>query len=553
MKKIIKLLSIALVVSLLFFACNKHTSLITTVDQTLVQDIPTSSKVPAINDIADFDKYGYGTYHIGPGIPYQIRTDLMPSGYNYSSVTKAATLLRFFTISDIHLTDIESPAQLIVFANQMGGQGISLYSPLMPYTTQVLNAAIKTINDFHKQVPFDLGLSLGDMANSTQHNELRYFIDIMDGQPITPYSGTVHDPIRGANNDYTDKFQAVGLDKSIPWYATIGNHDHFFLGSIVVTQGIRDVLVGSTIYQSANVAHPDTFSYSCGTLDASTPNASIIGAGRLDTFKNIPTVVADSNRRSLAIQDFIKEFSTTTSSPVGHGFIQSNPQNVLGGCYSFIPKSSVPIKIIVLDDTQADDDPPFEEGIYGHGELSNGRYDWLMNQLQAGQDSNQLMIIAAHVPIGVVKDSTAAVDWKPEPGYTGQTDLIKQLQAFPNLILWVAGHRHLNTITEFVSSDSIHPENGFWEVETRSLREFPEEFRTFDINRNSDSTISIITTDVDPVMENDSLAALGRKYAIASNQIYGINGPKDGQLSFNAILIKQLSPTMKNIIAKIGN
>jgi hypothetical protein len=42
------------------------------------------------------------------------------------------------------------------------------------------------------------------------------------------------------------------------------------------------------------------------------------------------------------------------------------------------------------------------------------------------------------------------------------------------------------------------PENSFWEVENSSLRDFPQEFRTFDIFRNSDNTIFITVTDVDP-------------------------------------------------------
>jgi hypothetical protein len=140
------------------------------------------------------------------------------------------------------------------------------------------------------------------------------------------------------------------------------------------------------------------------------------------------------------------------------------------------------------------------------------------------------------------------MDWKPvPPGYSSEVNLIEQLKSFPNLILWVAGHRHLNNVTAFPSADPAHPENSFWEVETKSLREFPEQFRTFDIVRNSDNTVSIITTDVDADMEDGSLAAIGRTYAIASNQIYGLFGQplETGSVSYNAELVKQLTPGMK--------
>ena len=525
------------------------TTYYTTLDKTIIPDIVPVTPVVRIDDPANFTKKGYGTWNFGPGLPSQKRLDLMPSGYDATSTTQTAKLLRFFTITDIHITDKESPGQAIVFAPKAGPNAISCYSPLMLYTTQVLDATIQTINDINKRNSFDLGLALGDMINSDQFNELRWFIDVLDGKIINPDSGTKDDPVKGANNDYQDEFQAVGLDHLIPWYATIGNHDHFWLGSLPMSDNMKKIMVGNTIMKLPNILDAtDKQYYSVGTLDGSTQYGTIIGAGRIDTMTNIPTIAPDSNRHALSKADLISQFSNSTTSPKGHGFIQSNATNVLGGCYSFEPKPGLPLKIIVLDDTQDESDPRPAEGIYGHGELNNGRYEWLMAQLQAGQDSNQLMIISAHVPIGVCQGT--AMGWLPAPGYSNENNLIAQLQTFPNLILWVSGHRHLNNVTAFASTDTAHPENSFWEVETKSLREFPEQFRTFDIMRNSDNTLSIITVNVDPNIKEGSLAATGRRYAIASNQIYGLPGTNlpTGSVSYNAELVKQLSPKMKEII-----
>jgi hypothetical protein len=91
---------------------------------------------------------------------------------------------------------------------------------------------------------------------------------------------------------------------------------------------------------------------------------------------------------------------------------------------------------------------------------------------------------------------------------------------------------------------------GFWEVETSSLRDFPQQFRMFDIVRNSDNTISIITTDVDPAVAPGSLAAQSRSFAVAASFLFNevIDfPPSDG---YNAELVKQLSPEMQ---AKIQN
>ena len=123
--------------------------------------------------------------------------------------------------------------------------------------------------------------------------------------------------------------------------------------------------------------------------------------------------------------------------------------------------------------------------------------------------------------------------------------------------MWLAGHRHLNVVKAFVSPDPINaPEKGFWEVETSSLRDFPQQFRTFEIYLNSDDTISIVTTDVDPAVKDGSLAAKSRSYAIAAEQIVGVdmsnyNPTKDPSIksmpngSYNAELVKKLSPAMQ--------
>jgi metallophosphoesterase (TIGR03768 family) len=523
----------------------------TTLDRTVVPIAVPSENVVAIDDPANYSKNGFGLWEYGSGIPYDIRLDLMPQSYNNSAVSKSASLIRFFTISDIHLTDKESPAQAIFFRNDihLGKNSISLYSPLMLYTTHVLDAAVHTINELHKNNPIDFGLALGDLGNSSQYNELRWFIDILDGKKINPDSGDDDDPITGPNNDYQDEFQAAGLDQNIPWYAAIGNHDHFWIGSKTINDRLKASMIGENILQTGNILTEadamDKMTYSNGTMDGRTLYGTIIGEGIVAEMGNIPTVPKDANRKAITKADFISELSITSTEPVGHGFIQSNPDNVFNGCYSFEPKADLPIKVIVLDNTMDNNDSPAPDGIYGHGTLNNGRYDWLMAQLNAGQDEGKLMIIAAHVPIGVAIGTP--MDWIPAAGYTSEADLIRQLKAFPNLILWVSGHRHLNTVTAFKSDDASHPENGFWEVETKSLREFPQQFRTFDIMRNSDNTLSILATNVDPDIEKGSFAEISRQYAIASAQILELIEPEPGTgpATYNAELIVPLSPEMQ--------
>jgi metallophosphoesterase (TIGR03768 family) len=571
-------------------------TVVTTLEQTVEPLVPPSlppNYTLHPSDLQDYATYQYGEFEPDGGIDF-----LLPDMNNPPNIVpserdpNAVTLLTFFTISDVHIADKESPARTMYFGyqypdpeipNPRTGQMVpagssAMYSGTTLYTPHVLDAAVQTINALHKVTPFDFGMALGDACDNNQLNELRWYLDVLDGKMIHPSSGA---HLGAGSIDYQKPFQAAGLDKSIKWYQAVGNHDQFWMGAALPTQYTRKTLVGSNIlnigmkgllppaYVNSDwTSALNKRGYYMGVVDGSTQYGTVIGAGPTGQTSPI-TVAADPSRRSLTINQWMGQFFDTTSQPVGHGFTQ---KMVLEGfaCYHFYPKAGIPLKVIVLDDTDKSGSPD--------GALDDKRYRWLIKELEDGQAADQLMIICAHIPLhafsmGPPPQNNEPYEYLPiwiTNSSVGENveelDLRAKLHEYPNLVAWISGHVHRNAITPqpaIINGNQIDLEKSFWTIETPSLRDFPQQFRHFEIVRNSDNTISIFVLDVDPADNPEPMpggsaqpAMTSRHYAIGAQQIFqpgGNEGPGIDAVTgvYNAQLVKQLTQKMQTIVASI--
>lgn len=306
-----------------------------------------------------------------------------------------------------------------------------------------------------------------------------------------------------------------------------------------------------------------------GVVDGTTGFGDIINVGIARNYPTPPQVCPDPNRRSLSLSEWMGEFFNTVSTPVGHGFTPELAQEGFA-CYHFYPRADIPIKFIVINDTDVVNADPY-------GYLDQKTYEWLINELDAGEAAGELMVICAHVPLmpyayWCPQDPPPPISENPyyplwqnwtQSSYITPQDLTLKLHQYKNLIMWLAGHTHRNCVTPKPSPDG-NPENSFWVVETPSLRDFPQQFRHLEIVRNRDNSLSLFTHNVDTAINpvpagNGSVSPAwnSRHYAIGTTEIfrYPINlAPNASPLSgvYNVELVKYLSPEMQAKLAQIG-
>src|SRR5690606_34491881 len=65
---------------------------------------------------------------------------------------------------------------------------------------------------------------------------------------------------------------------------------------------------------------------------------------------------------------------------------------------------------------------------------------------------------------------------------------------YPNMIAWLNGHTHTNTIKAHPNADRT---GGFWEITTASCIDYPQQQQVVDICDNRDGTMSIFAIVLD--------------------------------------------------------
>jgi metallophosphoesterase (TIGR03767 family) len=489
----------------------------------------------------------------GPGEPHLVREELGARA-DAGRVGRRRPVLSFAHLTDIHVIDAQSPAR-VEFLDRYDDDPrfatlfSSAYRPQEFLSTQLADSVLAAVR--RQGVgpvagqPLAFGLCTGDNTDNAQLNELQWHLDLMNGTPFTPNSGGsafegVHDrdpasfdvhywhpdalddepkrlygfpTVPGLLEAAIGPFAPSGI--GLPWYSCYGNHDG---------------LVQGNFPESFNLTLAAEGPVKIVSLPATTSQADVVGAlegqdpGRLDQPFNagaVRQVTPDANRRIISRTESVKEHFTRGGTPLGHGFTAENLQQ---GTAHYVFDVSPQVRGIVLDSVNPNGN--------SDGSLDAAQFAWLRARLEevTGPGRDRLVVVFAHHGIGSMTNRIFVVD-DPGPRVLGP-EVQALLLEFPNVVLMVDGHTHVNRVFARTRPDG----GGFWEVSTAAHIDFPCQARTMEILDNRDGTLSIFATVIDaaaPLRAPDTLpaspttvqlASLARELAANDWQVEGEGG-----------------------------
>ena len=498
----------------------------------------------------------YRAVAVVDGEPHIVRNDFGvadagPGGDPGAGPAAAAgrPLLCLVHLTDVQLADVHSPTRCEFlnryFADPRYAEIIPVQRPQEALTAHAVDAMLRTVNALHGPgtgAPLRLAVTTGDAIDNAQWNELQAFLALLDGGLVAPGSGGPgyegvqslgwpddffwkpdgdgpggpdfyrrefgfpHHP--GLLERAMREFHADGL--AVPWLACFGNHEALHQGVGRMTPAISAALTGPR----KPLALPEPFDHDRALeLFTDRPEAFLAGPSR--------TITADPARRPITRRDFVEAHFLSGARPAGHGF---TAQNRLDGTAYYVHDTPA-ARLIALDTTC------LAGGADGCLDRQQAR--WLAERLaevhSAYQGPDGRGVSTGHedrLAIVFSHHGTETLTNNRHPGPGGEpllsgADVLALLHRFPNVVLWLNGHTHVNEVRS--RRHPADPARGYWEVTTCSIADWPCQARLIELI-DVGGYLSIVCTMADhdtpsappapaSLATGDDLAALHRELA----------------------------------------
>lgn len=435
---------------------------LTVVHPILGADLDRNPQVPEAMDqmLAD----GFGETAPGPGEPVLPRTldDSPPP----ADGPNPKLLGRFVHLADIQLVDDESPMR---FASLDIPLFSSPWRPQEGHECHILDAAVRTINRVHEDLPLDFVVLGGDNVDNAQQNEHEWLRAVLGGGGrVECDSGKNDDPTPGPANDPKDALRPTGL--VVPWLWVSGNHD-------VLTQGLSPVPENAATYVGGDAQF--------GTRDWSLHGGPVIKG----------EVAPDPARRGVSTEEL---FAALMADGDGHGLTADALSRGKASYEVDFPSGA--LRLIVIDTAT-----PLggAEGVILQSDVDT----FIQPALERAKADGKWVILTSHHSSNTLADGTVS---KVQPGALSLEQWQSFVGSYDHVLAHVTGHSHIHRV-------HVRQQPGkraYWEVITSALSDYPHQMRVIEVWDRDNGQLSVRAVNLDYQTEGDRVAEDGRRRAI---------------------------------------
>ena len=466
----------------------------------------------------------------GPGEPPVVRTELV--GTDAGDVEPVGEAIACFAhLTDLHVTDTQSPARF-EFVNRFWRDPrfrelITMQRPHETLNPHAIAAMVRAINGVESGpltgAPLQLAAMTGDAVDNTQRNELTNALALLNGGTVRPDSGAPGydgvqrvdwpddiywrpDAPKGGDNfqvafgfpthpgmldEAMREFESEGL--AVPWLPCWGNHEQVCQGVGVVTPALAAAMAGSR----KPVGMPEG-------IDPETAVETFVREPERYMAGPYRDVAPDRDRRPIERVELFEK--------------------------SYYVRDEGMVRFIVLDTVC---DAGGADGSIDAAQLHwlerrleevHGRFRTRDGSVMPTRNANRYVVVLSH----------HGHDTLSNPHGEGRAgELLDILLRFDNVVLWLNGHTHVNRV---VPHRGLRHCQGFWEVTTGSLVDWPCQARLVELYRTAWGALAIGCTMLDH--DGEGLAGLHRELA-ANVPLGGFDSIRGGSAGDrNAILLQ---------------